>query len=86
MREQGFDLVYSIWAGLFAPANTPAAFMERAEAACQRALRAPSVVEGFERLSTPITFRGRSDFAAFWAAELEKYRVIVQSAGVRPGD
>jgi len=43
-------------------------------------------VEGFERLSTPITFRGRSDFAAFWAAELEKYRVIVQSAGVRPGD
>ena len=86
MREQGYDLVYSIWAGLFAPANTPAAFMERAEAACQRALRAPSVVEGFERLSTPITFRGRSDFGQFWAAELEKYREIVQSAGVRPGD
>jgi tripartite-type tricarboxylate transporter receptor subunit TctC len=85
-REQGVDLVYSIWSGLFAPAGTPPEFLARAEAACQRALRAPSVVEGFQRLATPIVFRNQRDFAAFWASELEKFRGIVQAAGIRPGD
>ena len=59
LREQGFDLVYSIWAGLYAPAATPPEFLARLEAACARALRAPAVMEGFERLATPITFRGQ---------------------------
>ena len=85
-REQGVDLVYSIWSGLFAPAGTPPEFLARVEAACQRALRAPAVVEGFQRLATPIVFRNQRDFAAFWAAELEKFRGIVQAAGIRPGD
>ncbi|MCW8086901.1 Bug family tripartite tricarboxylate transporter substrate binding protein [Sabulicella glaciei] len=85
-REEGLDLVYSIWSGLFAPAGTPDAFLARAEAACQRAMVAPAVVEGFARLATPITFRGREAFARFWAEELEKFRGIVESAGLRPGD
>ncbi len=86
LREQGFDLVYSIWAGIFAPAGTPPAFMARAEAACERGLRAAAVIEGFERISTPIVFRGQRDFAGFWQAELEKFHAVVQSAGLRPGD
>jgi len=86
LREQGFDLVYSIWAGIFAPAATPPAFLARAQAACERALRAPAVVEGFGRISTPIVFRGQTDFAAYWATELEKFRAIVQATGIRPGD
>ena len=86
MREQGFDLVNSIWAGLFATAGTPPATLARLEAACQRALRAPTVIEGFERLSTPIVFRGQQDFAAFWRAELEMYQGVVRAAGLRPAD
>lgn len=86
MREEGYDLVYSIWSGLFAPAGTPPEFLARAEAACERALRAPSVIQGFERLATPIVFRNQRDFGAFWLAELEKFRGIVQAAGLRPGD
>lgn len=86
LREQGLDIVYSIWSGLFAPAGTPPEFLARAEAACQRALAAPAVIAGFDRLATPIIFRNQRDFAAFWASELEKFRGVVQSAGLRPGD
>ncbi|MDB5412948.1 MAG: Tripartite-type tricarboxylate transporter, receptor component TctC [Rubritepida sp.] len=86
LREQGYDLVYSIWAGIYAPAGTPADVLARAEAACERGLRAPSVIEGFERISTPIVFRGQRDFGQFWQAELAKYQAVVQSAGLRPGD
>jgi tripartite-type tricarboxylate transporter receptor subunit TctC len=86
LREQGLDIVYSIWSGLFAPAGTPPEVLARAEAACRRALAAPAVVAGFERLATPIVFRGQAEFAAFWASELEKFRGVVQAAGLRPGD
>ena len=86
LREQGFDLVHSIWAGLFAPAGTPAATLERLQAACERGLQRPPVVEGFQRIATPIVFRGQGDFGRFWLAELEKFRAIVQAAGIRPGD
>jgi tripartite-type tricarboxylate transporter receptor subunit TctC len=86
VREQGFDLVYSIWAGLYAPAATPATVLAKLEAACGRALQAAPVIQGFERLATPITFRGQRDFAAFQQAELEKYRAVVAAAGLKPGD
>ncbi|UPY35924.1 tripartite tricarboxylate transporter substrate binding protein [Sediminicoccus sp. KRV36] len=86
LREQGFDMVYSIWAGLFAPAGTPAATLDRLQSACERGLQRPAVVEGFQRIATPIVFRGQSAFAAYWQAELEKFRAIVQASGIRPGD
>ena len=86
MREQGFDLVTSIWAGLFTTASTPPATLARIEAACQRAVRAPTVIEGFERLSTPIVFRSQQDFATFWRAEIELYQGVVRAAGLRPMD
>ena len=86
MRELGFDLVYSIWSGLFARAGTPADFLDRLEAACERALRSPATVEGFRRLVTPIMFRNQRDFAGFWRDELAKFRSILQSAGLRAAD
>lgn len=86
MREQGVDLVTSIWAGLFATAGTPPATLARLEGACQRALRAPAVIEGFERLSTPIVFRGQQDFATFWRGELEMFQGVVRAAGLRATD
>ena len=86
MRELGFDLVYSIWSGLFARAETPADFLDRVEAACERALRSPATVEGFQRLVTPIVFRNQRDFASFWRDESAKFRSILQSAGMRAAD
>ena len=83
LREQGVDMVYSIWAGLYAPAATPPATLARLEAACQRALGAAPVIDGFERLATPITFRGQAGFAAFQAAETKKWGEIVTTAGMK---
>ncbi|MDB5380000.1 MAG: Tripartite-type tricarboxylate transporter, receptor component TctC [Rubritepida sp.] len=72
--------------GLFAPAGTSPEFLARAESACRRALAAPAVIAGFDRLATPVVFRSQAEFATFRAAELEKFRGVVQAAGLRPGD
>jgi tripartite-type tricarboxylate transporter receptor subunit TctC len=86
LREQGFDLVHSIWAGLFAPAGTPIPVLDRLQAACEYGLQRPPVIEGFRRLDTPVVFRDPAAFYAFWQAELAKFEVIVRESGIRPGD
>jgi hypothetical protein len=86
LREQGHDLVYSIWSGIYAPAGVAPEFIARVDAACAEALRVPAVVEGFSRLATPIIYRNAAEFAAFNRAELEKFRGVIAAAGIRPGD
>jgi tripartite-type tricarboxylate transporter receptor subunit TctC len=86
MREAGYDLVYTIWSGLYAPAGTPEPVLERLEAACERTMRHPDVVAGMTRVAQPILYRNRADFAAFSRAESEKFRALIEAAGLRAAD
>ena len=86
MREQGFDLVYTIWSGLYAPAGTPEAMLARLEAACARPMRHPQVVAGMARVAQPILYRNRSEFAAFSERESEKFRSLIAEAGLRSAE
>lgn len=86
MREQGYDLVYTIWSGLYAPAGTPEPVMARLEAACERAVRHADVVAGMARVAQPILYRNRADFAAFTLAESEKFRSLIEAAGLRAAE
>lgn len=86
MREQGYDLVYTIWTGLYAPAGTPDAVLARLEAACARTMRHRDVVAGMARVAQPILYRNRADFAAFSARESEKFRRLIIEAGLRSAE
>lgn len=86
MREAGYDLVYTIWSGLYAPAGVPEAMMARLEAACERAIRHPDVVAGMARVAQPILYRNRTDFAAFTRSESEKFRALIEAAGLRSAE
>lgn len=86
MREQGFDLSFPLWTGLFAPAGTPPAMIARIDEACARTLRAPSIVEGMARIGHPIRYMGPEAFAAFVRAEAEKYAGIIEASGMRQVD
>lgn len=86
MVEQGHALTYGIWSGLFGPAGMPADQVARIDAACQAALRAPSVVSGFERLATPIVYRDVTAFRTFRDDEFGKFESVIREAGLRPGD
>jgi tripartite-type tricarboxylate transporter receptor subunit TctC len=86
MREAGYDLVYTIWSGLYAPAGTPEPAMARLEAACERAIRHPEVIAGMTRVAQPILYRNRADFAAFSRSESEKFRALIEAAGLRAAE
>jgi tripartite-type tricarboxylate transporter receptor subunit TctC len=86
LREAGFDLVYTIWSGLYVPAGVPEAVQARLEAACERTLRHPDVVAGMARVAQPLLYRNRADFAAFTRSESEKFRALIEAAGLRSAE
>jgi len=86
MREQGFDLIYSIWSGLYVPAGTPEPVLARLEQACDRTMRDPTVIAGMTRVAQPILYRDRAAFGAFSQQESEKFRTLIESAGLRATD
>jgi tripartite-type tricarboxylate transporter receptor subunit TctC len=86
MREEGHDLVYTIWSGLYAPAGTPEPIMARLEAACEKAVKTESFIEGMKRVAQPILYRNRADFTAFSRSESEKFRSLIEATGLRSAE
>lgn len=86
LREQGFDLSFGLWTGIFAPAGTPDAALARIEDACRRMLEAPAVIEPMTRVGHAIEFRGRAAFTEFVRAEVATYARLLKEAGISATD
>ena len=82
LTQKPFDV--SAWAGLLAPAGTPASIVERLGAAVRKALETPATREalvgnGADPVgSTPIEFR------TFIARETGTWSAIIKKAGITP--
>jgi tripartite-type tricarboxylate transporter receptor subunit TctC len=84
MIEAGFaGFVVTGWAGLFAPAATPPAILDRLHAALVEALRTPAVRERLEPLAVDIQPMERAAFSAFVEAETGRWADVVRRANVK---
>jgi tripartite-type tricarboxylate transporter receptor subunit TctC len=80
--EKGYrDVEFYIWAGLFAPAATPAPVMQRLRDAVRRAVQDPELVRAFEAAGAPVAYRDAPDFARFFAEDSERLVKAVQKIG-----
>jgi tripartite-type tricarboxylate transporter receptor subunit TctC len=86
LRELGHDLVFPLWTGIFAPAGTPDAVLDRLDGACARMLRTPSVMDTMARASHPIRYLNRVDFSRYVHAEAAKYATLITESGLRQAD
>lgn len=86
MREAGYPTELAIWHGLFAPAGTPAPVIARFEAACEKASKAPAVLQGHERIQTPVVFLGARDFGAAVAKDVEAMRQVIEENHLRQAE
>jgi tripartite-type tricarboxylate transporter receptor subunit TctC len=86
LRELGHDLVFPLWTGIFAPAGTPDAVLDRLDGACARTLRTPSVMETMTRASHPIRYLNRAEFGRYVRAEVGKYAELIAASGLRQVD
>lgn len=86
LREQGLDLGYPRWTGIFTAPGTSEALVTRMGEACTRTLCTPSVIEGMTRAGHPIRYLIRQDVVAYVRAQAEKYAGLFRHSGLRQAD
>lgn len=77
----GFDV--STWFGLFAPAATPPAIVERLNDEFRRALASSEMRERLARMGAEPAPTTPAEFAAFVRKELAKYEKVVKFSGAK---
>ncbi len=83
LKEEGIDVVASAWFGLFMPAGTPPALVERIHQATLAASKSQSLRDKLAAQGDDIKVEGPARFQAFHAAELEKWRRVIANAGLK---
>jgi tripartite-type tricarboxylate transporter receptor subunit TctC len=86
LKEQGIDVVVTSWQGLFAPARTPDAILDKIEKATKEAMKNPKWEEALARdgLEQPPE-RTRAEFTkfvadehAFWGKTLKELKIEME--------
>jgi tripartite-type tricarboxylate transporter receptor subunit TctC len=72
------------WYSLVAPAQTPAALLDKLNAQVVQALKTPQFQERFEALGAEPLGTSRAEAGRFIAAEMAKMRLAVQASGAKP--
>ena len=81
MKEQGFDVEFYIWAGVFAPAGLPPDVAARIRTAVRQAVQDPDFKSAMAGINTPIDFREGADFDRFLDTDTQRLAAVVQKMG-----
>ena len=83
LAEQGLpDYEVTLWFGLWAPAGTPAAVVQKLNVSINAIVQEPPVREQFARLGMQPAPMKPEEFGRFVRAEIEVYKRIVKQAGI----
>ena len=73
----------SVWYGVLAPANTPAAIVQRLHAELTRIVQLPDIRERWAVLGAEPVHNTPGEFAAFLKADLGKWANVVRESGAK---
>jgi tripartite-type tricarboxylate transporter receptor subunit TctC len=84
MRESGFEGVPAyLWIGLLAPAQTPAAVIEKLNAAMNEGLKVPEIQASIAKLGLETRSLTPGEFTAALASETRLWEAAVKESGVK---
>ena len=78
----GFDS--GSWIALYAPANTPTEIVNKLNAAANKALKSPALLETFEKAGLEPQGGTPQDLASYQAREIDKWALVVKTIGYVP--
>jgi len=84
LAEQGLPVEAGVWYGVTAPAGTPAPIIERLNKEIARASQTPEYKAKLKALWIDPMSATPAEFDAFIRAESERWRKVVQAAGIQP--
>jgi tripartite-type tricarboxylate transporter receptor subunit TctC len=77
------DFSYTLWAGLFAPANTPDAIVNKLNQSVNRIMADPALRQRLEADGSAVPANTPAEFGKFVEKEIEKYAVLVKETGIQ---
>ena len=81
MREEGFNVQGDAWFGVFAPAGTPKALVDRYSAAIKSAVMVPEVSARLANLNMEAVGSTPDEFAAVVKRDWDKWGAVVKASG-----
>jgi tripartite-type tricarboxylate transporter receptor subunit TctC len=87
MIESGYPQVGydpDVWLGIFAPAGTPTAIVNKLNAAIRESLQSPELKAAFAKLAFETKITTPEEFSAFLAIEVKKWPPLLRAAGLKP--
>jgi len=81
MKEKGFDLVYYLWVGLFAPKGTPAAAISTLAAAIDKAGASPQFTAAMANIGLEPSYQPAAEFTKFWDEDARRAEDTIRQIG-----
>jgi tripartite-type tricarboxylate transporter receptor subunit TctC len=81
LKEQGYDLEYYFWVGLFAPKGTPDSVVGKLREAINTAAHSKEFLGTLDNLGQELAYMDQPEFAKFWAADAKKMEEAINSIG-----
>jgi tripartite-type tricarboxylate transporter receptor subunit TctC len=82
LKEAGIDVVAEPWFGVFAPAGTPQAIVQKLADGVAAAMGSDDIKQKLASLGDQVKVQGPKAFADFQAAELDKWGKVINAAGI----
>jgi tripartite-type tricarboxylate transporter receptor subunit TctC len=81
LKQSGYNAEYAQWSGLFVPARTPEAIVERLRAASRAAANDPKVKETILNAGSPILYMDAPEFEPYVQQDAKKMADVVKKIG-----
>ena len=80
-RELGYDAEFYIWTGVFVPASTPPAIIQRLRAAVKEAATSEDFKAAMEKVSTPVAYLDAPEFQKYWDKDAARLKAALEKIG-----
>jgi len=84
LAEAGIDIDAALWVGLFAPAGTPPAIVDRLDVVTSQILRMEDLRKQLNVLGTDPLPLSQAAFAARIKSDSARYALVIEKTGLRP--
>ena len=80
-EELGYDIEFSLWVGMFAPAKTPKANVDVMREAVRKAANSDQFKTAIANIGDEVAYLDQADFAKFWDADAKRVEAAVHAIG-----
>lgn len=81
LTEAGYPVEYAQWSGLFVPAGTPPAVVDKLRDAARKAVEDPAVQKTIQGAGSPIQYLDAPAFQQYVEADAKKMKEVVEKIG-----